>query len=225
MLKLLAANAVLVARDLNVAPLQQLWFVRNGLVTAEDFMPEPGMIFSPIAVNFSTRDFGFFAVSERVQVSLPSIGPSSKDVLARVVGQFAKAIGSPSLFPALGFNFLYSIHPESPSAFAEQTRRIFISDAHPWLKDFASSDARFGGYLSRDFMGFRQKTNCRPVRGEDGQEMLKVDQNFHIDISSISQIEEALSKWADCAASAEALSSSLNQCLDSKASKQGAIHA
>jgi hypothetical protein len=65
-------------------------------------------------------------------------------------------------YTAIGFNFVWHITPEK-SDMNTLSKKLFFKNDMPLFGGFDTEDARFGSYLSPDFLGCRLKLDIKPI--------------------------------------------------------------
>lgn len=153
------ANAVLVANDLNVSVFNQIWLVRNGIVTEEDF--GPGTIVSQAAVVIPGRKFQLTVLPDRVQLQ-PKDEFADGTAVSAVFGKLLSLLPH-TPFRALGFNFTFVFGPRDPSTFCAWNRRCFSAPILERLALDEGGKPYFGAYFSYAFEGFRAKIDIKPA--------------------------------------------------------------
>jgi hypothetical protein len=195
---------VVIAQQFNPTVVSQLWLVRHGLIGENDV--QEGSIFSDAFVQLASPQFNLLLLPNQLQfVPLESAGTQQALVLAKVGTIVRELPHTP--FRGLGLNFNW--HLTAPDADMNTlTREMFSVPERPLYQQFATADARFGAYLSKDYAGFRLKLDIKPVvvpLPEAGEHRLQFAFNFHCDIgeNGSAQIESQLARWNDARDEAE----------------------
>lgn len=109
------------------------------------------------------------------------------------------------LYSAIGFNSGWFIS-DSEALFSEFNRNFFTKEIlkSPLYDFFNEPNARFGTYMSKDFLGSRLKLDVKPIQVVDenspldGSEFLFFRFNYHKELEredKHQQLIEILSKW------------------------------
>jgi hypothetical protein len=101
----------------------------------------------------------------------------------------------------LGLNFNWHVTPADRDV-ARLSRELFFLPNRAIYREFDTADAQFGGYLSKNLLGFRLKMDVKPITvlTEQGQqERIQFLFNFHADITpnetAARMIDELLHQW------------------------------
>ncbi|MFO0966494.1 MAG: hypothetical protein U0793_13040 [Gemmataceae bacterium] len=103
-------------------------------------------------------------------------------------------------YKAIGFNFAWHLIPADGNI-ARLSREMFYVPDRPLQRSFSDDNAHFGGYLSKDFQGFRLKLDVKPLivtlEGGRTENRLHFGFNYHFDLrqDAARQIEERLQHW------------------------------
>jgi hypothetical protein len=190
--------AVVVAQQFNPSVVSQRWLEDLGLLKADDLVKEP-FAFTSAFTQFSTREYSFFLIPERLLFGLRVPAEEQKSLL---MGKFARFIKSVPHTPytGLGLNFSYKIQPDDGDT-CTATRSLFFRGDSQLYREFDAPDARFGAYFSRDVFGCRLKLDVRPavVAANEGEVMhlLQMEFNFHHEITSGTDAADAIIRHLD----------------------------
>ena len=214
-LELANANVVIVANQFNPSVVSQLWLVENGLASRDDFLP--GCVFTEVIANVTTRDFGLFVVAPQLQFAPRGDQEGHQRIITERLGKLVELLPH-TPYSAIGLNFTWHIIPRDKDT-GKLSRSLFFRGDSPLFDAFNTSDARFGGYLSKDALGCRLKLDVKPITvtlKEDNKDENRIQFafNFHADIgkdeSASKQISAVLTKWGEANALAENLMKQLS---------------
>jgi hypothetical protein len=113
-------------------------------------------------------------------------------------------------FVAAGLNFIWH-EGEDEESVNRLSRRLFFRQGIIPFTYFSEPDARFGGYMSKDYRGLRLKLDIKPILAQKPtesvpQHKLNFSFNFHKDIDAenpLASVEQALALWDEAKAYAE----------------------
>jgi hypothetical protein len=205
--------AVVVARHFNPSIVSQIWLVRNGLLAADDFLQE-GSLYSEFLVQVRSRIFNMLVAPEQLQF-VPEGSPEGHQTLAlEKLGIIVRTLPH-TPYRAIGLNFSWHLTPSAGDVRAV-TRRLFYRSEEPLYAHFQDDNANYGGYLSKDFVGFRLRLEIRPiiVQSETGREdRIQFAFNFHRDVADggAAEIEDALRRWDEARCEAERIIDSVEK--------------
>ncbi len=188
--------AVLAANQFNPSVAGQHWLVNNGIVSLDDL--EPGCVFTDVLVQVNSRAFQLLITPMQCQV-VPKCDVSQQGAVVRSkIGDIVRMLPH-TPYVALGLNFLWQITGTEEQV-RSLSRELFFVESGRLHTFFEEPDARFGGYLSKDFLGFRLKLDVKPALGEtEGEQFhaLQFGFNFHSDIKQdpVETVIDALLKW------------------------------
>ena len=203
---LMNSAIVIVARQFNPSIVRSDWLIRNGILGEEDFMP--GCVFTDMLVQVRSRMFDLLVAPEQCQLT-PLVEPDEQQqLISEKVGTIIRTLPH-TPYTALGLNFDWRLSPEKTTV-GTLSRHLFFVPESPLHKELDSEDARFGGYVSKDVLGFRMKLNVKPIQDLEDEERqwLQFGFNFHLDLPSgqedrIATIESALTRWHAARAESE----------------------
>ena len=192
------ANVVVAAEKFNPSILTEFWLIKHK-VMAED-AKTGNWIFSPMMVSVSTHEFAILAVPDRLQFTLTNPAGDAQNLVEEKVGRIVDLLPH-TPYRGLGFNFAWIATPKDLNGFVDRLRQMFMKEGCPPYDEFATPDARFGAYLSKDIFEFRMRLDIKPVkRLQDGAQLeaLVYNFNFHKDLQTDlvqDQISDALCRW------------------------------
>ncbi len=196
--KLVGWNVVIAAHQFNPSIVSQPWLIRHNLATEADF--QQGFVFSDSLVQIQAQAFNFLLVEEQLQFQPKVEMEREQELISSRVGDFVKSLPH-TPFKAVGLNFLWNLTPDIESI-GGVSRRLFYRKEVPLFQNFATDDARFGAYLSRDVLGCRLRLEVKPIlmtAGGTTQEHLHFAFNFNLDLTEadnpVEVITSMLAKW------------------------------
>ncbi|MEQ9588028.1 MAG: hypothetical protein RJS97_08750 [Parvibaculaceae bacterium] len=204
------ATAVIVARQFNPSIVRDNWLIQHGIIEADDL--QPGCVFTDMLVQLRSRQFHLLVAPEQCQFT-PLVAPNEQQhLVVEKVGTIVRTLPH-TPYTALGLNFQWHLTPENATV-EELGRRLFFVPESPIHRELDSADARFGGYISKDALGFRLRLNAKPImQVHQGQErhLVQFGFNFHLELPDnqderIDAIEVALNRWNEAQAESERLS-------------------
>ena len=215
------STIVLIAEKLDVASINQVWLVKNGIVQEEELMPQS--VFTPEVVIVPTNRFCLVVQPGRLQLTLAPqafAGEDAGTMVNNIAGALIKAL--PNIVPqAIGLNFDLTFWPTPPNTFMPWCRDVFCAPGAKNLEETSSEDARFGCYFSFNDPMFRVRVNIRPskfmpfgivdtsqvhfvpITGalpdsvNPDQDVMNASINFHRDELDIEMILRGISRWQD----------------------------
>ena len=159
-MKLAGFNIVIAASQFNPSIISQLWLVRNSIVLEQDFLS--GSFYTEHVVNIQARGFHLFVIPEQLQF-VPNGSPEeAANLITGKLGSIVNALPH-TPYRAIGLNFLWVLQSDEDGDVIKLGRELFFKSSKPLYQKFASDNARFGGYLSRDVLGCRMKLDIKPV--------------------------------------------------------------
>lgn len=206
------SNVVIVSNSFNVSIFSQIWLIKNGIMNEDDF--SKGYLFSPMAVQTESNDFSLLVVPERLQFTLRDLSEKAPDLIMSKVGKIVETLPH-TPFKSVGLNFNWCADSET-QPFDQFNHSLFWKEKSPLYEAFNQENARFGAYMSQDFMNFRLKLDIKPItrKTPDGTvELLQFAFNFHRDLepeSAKSQILDTLKSWSDAKKTASEIISKIN---------------
>jgi hypothetical protein len=209
-MELVISNAVVTSPGLNPAVFTQMFFARTGVVHEEEF--EPGCIFSDQMCQVNTNRFNLIAIPTGMIQLTPRLDlENAGQLVSEKIGAIVRALGQIQ-FVAAGLNFIW-FEGESEQDVNRISRRLFYRQGVIPFTDFNEPDARFGGYMSKDYQGMRLKFDIKPVLAQKPPDPAQLHRlsfafNFHKDIGADNQlesIEQALTLWDEAKRHAETI--------------------
>jgi hypothetical protein len=193
---LVSENIVVTARQFNPSLVSQLWLRNNGIVRDDEFTPDA--IFTPAFVQLTTTKFNFLLIENRLQF-VPLCGDDEKQgIVVERLGQLVTTIPH-TPYSGVGVNFVWHYEPGRLSS-RDVGKRLFFNPETPLAREFNTDDAHFGGYYSKNILGFRLKLSSTPMTMQ--QDNAKVEKfqfsfNYHSDVDGADGVTNALCRWSD----------------------------
>lgn len=198
MKKLVSANIVVVAQNLNPSIFTVLWLVEEGIIQREDVTGKH--IFTQVGTSIPTPNFKLDVLPERLQIAFTDISlENPESVIDAVWKIICKLPHTP--YTAIGTNISWMVAPDDQDEFSEFMRNLFVKPELPLYKRFTEDNARFGGYLSKDFLGTRMKVDIKPRSEKDAEkatESLFFTFNYHLGLEHgkhMESVKEFLDNW------------------------------
>lgn len=198
------AVAVVVAHRFNLTAANQYWLVKERIVPEGDF--QEGTIFTDAVVQIRTTRFHMLLLPEQLQF-VPNVAvEDEQELMNKTLGGLVSKLPHVP-YKGMGLNFNWHLTPPDGDT-NRLTRELFYVADRPLFRAFSDDNARYGGYLSRDFEGFRMKLDVKPVvfPGENGPEhRVQFAFNFHRDFGPepAAEIVARLARWDDLRAETE----------------------
>lgn len=210
-------SIVIVARDFNPTIFKPFWLKKNDIFLEQEL--QGSVVITPAAVQIPTENYQFTVLPDRVQMVIPRNYSKAEDDINRILGGIVKTLPH-TPYTALGLNFNYLIAPDSEGKFSEWNRKLFASSFSRKIRYSKDNNARFGSYVSFDFLGARLKIDIKPIKAlknieslceswHENQDLIKFNLNFHSDVSNaespVDAILATLNKWPDALSYSEKL--------------------
>jgi hypothetical protein len=198
-LQFVHANVVITASQFNPSVISQLWLVKNGVVGETDF--QDGCVFSPMLVQVQASAFALLVIPDQLQFAPREPSDLEQDLVVEKVGRITTTLPH-TPFAAIGLNFVCHATPQK-TQFGTLTRNLFFREDNPLFEEFATDDARFGGYMSKNVFECRLKLDIKPLTAKpkgESTEVLQFAFNFHRDLSpehAIAEIDQVLKRWTE----------------------------
>ncbi|HHJ17600.1 MAG TPA: hypothetical protein ENJ80_12965 [Gammaproteobacteria bacterium] len=211
MILLRQTNVVLIANTFNLPIFHQVWLIDNDIITKDEFAAGESF-FTPVAVNVRAPSYNFLIVPERAQVAFNSDFENSLPVIQRVIGGIASKLPH-TPYTAMGLNFEYRIGHKDPKYLAATYRDVFLCKNNPLVTEFSSEDTMTGLYVSKDMFGARLKLDIKPIIA-DGNNMLQLVFNTHLELSDTSEIHRLIGLWEENFQYAKHITESMQNILE-----------
>ena len=198
--ELVSSAVVVIAKRFNPSIVRDSWMIEHGIIKSAEEI-QPGYLFSEMMVQFSAPWFHLLIAPEQCQFTPAVDRDEEQSLIVDKVGRIVRTLPH-TPYTAIGLNFRYHISPERAEVEALSKRLFFVDDS-PLHREFDCDDARFGGYLSRNALGFRLKLDVKPIMllmDEQEAYRLQLGFNFHLDLGGapeerVTAIEESLQRW------------------------------
>ena len=199
----IGASLVAAADALNPSIFTELWLVDEAGVDKTWFQG-PSITTQALA-HHKLKGIDLLAIPPRLQIAFLQSDDEASDRALTLLREIAKTLPHTPL-KALGLNFDYLLAPPEGTDYAAFDRELLGPTQSPIFMHFASEDARFGAYFSKDVDGARLKLNIKPTTGstEKGpSETLHFNFNFHVNLPPESKqartdaICAATGRWPD----------------------------
>jgi hypothetical protein len=193
------SNVVITSTALSPSMFSQIFFVKNNVIAENEFLE--GSIFSDQFCQVSTKEFHFISFQgANMQFSLRLGSDVGGQFVADKLMSIVRGLG-PIRFAAVGINFGWLEGADEPAVNAIG-RRLFFNRGQIPYTHFDGPDARFGAYMSKDFLGTRLKLDMQPVIAllppAHPAHKFSFAFNFHKELgadNSADSIGELLSRW------------------------------
>lgn len=192
-------NLIVTANNFNVTLVTQLWLVNNRIVLENEFV-NPAM-FTPGLVQVTSPKFQLLVIPNQVQFTPTCEEAEKQQLIVDRLGEFINLLPH-TPYTALGVNFVWHYKPPDNSSVAKIGRRLFFKEGTPLARAFATDDAKYGAYFSKDAIGFRLNLSTTPVDhlrhgAERADDILQFAFNYHLDSSNAQEIHDALCRWRE----------------------------
>ncbi len=201
--KLLSQNVVIVTQDVSTTMFNQYWFIHNGIFSPEEILADS--IFVPGLTNLSTQECNLIITPNQFQFNVKSDDSTTgrKCITERLMRIVEKVSGAGIQMKAIGLNFIWKIFEENIDI-PQFSKRLFYLPSSHLHQVFDVKDARFGTYVSKDFLQSRLKLDIKPVISDgtgEPNEFILAAFNFHRDLTidngeqSTVELLEQLKSW------------------------------
>ena len=183
--KLLSQNVVIVTQDVSTTMFNQYWFIHNGIFSPEEILADS--IFVPGLTNLSTQECNLIITPNQFQFNVKSEDSttSCKCITERLMRIVEKVSGAGIQMKAIGLNFIWKIFEENIGVPLFSKRLFYLPSSH-LHQVFDVKDARFGTYVSKNFLQSRLKLDIKPVISDgtgEPNEFILAAFNFHRDLT------------------------------------------
>ena len=134
-IQLVASNAVVVAQQFNPSVVSQVWLVKNGLATEEDF--RHGYVFTDSVVQLQAAEFNLTLVQEQLQFVPKADNDKEQKLIVSKVGTIVSKLPH-TPYRAIGLNFYWHLTPDLESV-RDRTRKLFYRTDSPLLTQYSSN--------------------------------------------------------------------------------------
>lgn len=213
-LHLVDSNVVVVSNQFNPSVFSQLWLTKHGLATEEE-VGGVDCAFTNVFAQVITSRYSLLVTPNQLQLAVQVNTEEQQKLVVDKLGKVVELLPH-TPFSAVGLNFRYHAKPDKRDV-RSLTRELFFVEQSPLHKAFDVPDARYGGYLSKNVLGFRLRLDVRPVSAPFEEtslpeELLLLAFNFNCDASQITggdSIKTAISKWDETRSEAQSIADAL----------------
>jgi hypothetical protein len=209
-------NVIVTATSFNVQIFSQLWLSRNDIVTPDEF-DRGTSVFTPPMVHIDIpRQFALIILQDRLQF-VPTCDEEHKSrLIAERIGRLVELLPH-TPYSAAGLNFIWHLRPRAPLTISAIGRNLFFRENTPIAREFNVEDAKFGGYYSKNAIGFRLKLSTAPVDIKHGEELveevIQFSFNYHLGSTDYIDIRAALNRWDEAKAHSLRLAGEIEEAL------------
>jgi len=184
------AEIVLTAQSFNPSIFTETWLEKNGILSADSL--EGMRVFSQDIAQFQTKEFQVLILPPKLQITFQIHKVKSNfGVQCRMISRIVELLPH-TPYQALGLNFSFFISNPEEEDFIAYNRALLGTGDYSLLKEFSSSDAKFGRYFSKDYGPARLKLDIKPVKaGPENKDLLRFYFNFHHDVAKMELSERA----------------------------------
>ena len=159
--------------------------VHNGIFSPEEILADS--IFVPGLTNLSTQECNLIITPNQFQFNVKSDDSttSCKCITERLMRIVEKVSGAGIQMKAIGLNFIWKIFEENIGV-PQFSKRLFYLPSSHLHQVFDVKDARFGTYVSKNFLQSRLKLDIKPVISDgtgEPNEFILAAFNFHRDLT------------------------------------------
>jgi len=178
------AGIALTAQTFNPSIFTETWLAQNSIIPPDQLV---GMrIFSPEVAQFQTSDMQILVMPPKMQITFRVQESKAVFDLPQRIATRTVQLLPHTPYQGLGLNFDYFIAPPPHMEFNAYDRTLFGAGDSQLLREFSTSDAKFGTYLSKNYGAARLKLDIKPVsQTTDNKELIHFSFNFHHDVAGI----------------------------------------
>lgn len=195
---------MVIAQRFNPTAAGEYQLITQGVLTKDEV--GKGCIFTDMLVQVQSDKFRMLLLPEQLQF-IPMVPPSEEQQL--IIDKLGKLVRTLPITPykGVGLNFTWHYEPRDKDI-NRLTREMFCVPDRPLYQAFGETNARYGGYLSKDFNAFRLKLDINPVlvtQETDSNHRLQFTFNFHRDLGEdgAAELQSLLGQWDIARAEAE----------------------
>jgi len=184
------SSIVLTAQSFNPSVFTETWLSAYCVLPADKLVGV--RVFAPQVAQFQTSEVQVLVAPPKMQITFPIQAEGEAPQLACHVAARTVELLPHTPYQALGLNFDYFVPPPEGQDFNVYDRALFGDGGSKLLREFNSSDARFGRYFSRDYGAARLKLDVKPVKaGPESKDLLQFSFNFHHALPEVALEERA----------------------------------
>lgn len=192
--ELRTASVVVVANNFNPSIITQQWLVSNNVL--DEGSDNIHQIFTPGFISVVNNDFQLTVVPSQLNFEINSPNQKFESCISKLNCILKSLCDTP--FVAVGVNFQWSI-TDSIDSISIISRKLFGKEGGVYSEFVDVENARYGTYMSKDFLNARLKLDIKPVAQTSTikveslpLEFLLATFNFHKDLSSEERSKELL---------------------------------
>ena len=175
---------VIVAQSFNPSIFNQHWLIKNNFVDETDIAANS--IFMPGVINLFTKNYNLLVLPEKLQFQLINSGTSFKSDIEKALLPIIEKLPEVP-YKAIGINFSWHI-TDTEKSIIELSKELFYFKESKLHQNFNSDNARFGAYMSNEYMQSRLKLDIKTVKAVEintskEEEVIQFAFNFHIDFN------------------------------------------
>jgi len=183
------AGIVLTARLFNPSIFTETWLTTNDIIAPEKFAGP--RIFSPEIAQFQTNETQILISPPKMQITFSIHNVESTFEAQRRIALRTVELLPQTPYQALGLNFDYFVAPPTGKRITDYSRVLLGGGDYKLMDEFATDDASFGRYFSKNYGDARLKLDIKPVKaGPEEKELILFSFNFHYDVAMIDSNEE-----------------------------------
>jgi len=213
--RLVNANVVAVARDLDPSALAQGWGAWESVIPPHE-IASGQLIATPQVLSIETDRFSVLVVPQRVQCAAKTSDAAEQEELLERAPAIIELLPR-ATYVAVGANLTWVAWPDE-EAFGAFVKRLFWVKGSPVYDAFAGDTARCGAYLSKELDGLQLTLEARPVAPELSPvrtECLQLAFNLHRDLERHADVADALTSlvrdWQSLRGQVEAVVGALEE--------------
>ncbi len=192
-------SIVIIANNFNPSIINRHWLIENKILEDSDFREQS--LFAENISQIITDDFNILVLIQQLQFTINN-GEKTKSSLEKLAKIITLLSHTP--FSAIGVNILYLLDASNDSVLQKSNKLFSKPDINLYKSFFNTPDSKFGGYMSRDFIGSRLKLNINPVRVmthpniDSNKDYIQFSFNFHIQLNATNPTElllNSINNW------------------------------
>ena len=191
------ASVFVVARNFNPSIFTQQWLINKNVIDEGD--SDGQQIFTPQFVHVSNNRFRLTVLPEQLIFETEN---SPEETFVEIVNTKLTLIINAlneTPFVAVGVNFQWHVI-DTEQNIGGVSKSLFDKGTGIYSL-FSTEDARYGAYMSKDFLNARLKLDIKPIidqNNDDKKEFIMPAFNFHRDLSSDKKEEELFEMIEKC---------------------------
>lgn len=194
-------NIIILAQGFKPSSFNQLWFLKNKIITDESEFSSDSII-TPDIAEIIFKEFSLIVTPEQMLFVVKDelvFDNYVRNILIPIINKTEDV-----LYSAIGFNSAWLVSDLS-IPFPEFNKTFLRKEIskNPLYNFFNGVDARFGTYMSKEFLDSRLKLDIKPVlvsreKPQNNSEYLYFRFNYHRDLDNENrhkQLIDVLSTW------------------------------